>query len=247
MKPIRPQNYGFDLIYEDNHLLIVNKPGGMLVQGDATGDEPLSERAKRFLKDKYDKPGNVFCGVVHRIDRPVSGLVVLTKTSKALTRMNQVFKQRKIKKVYWAVTKRTPKESEGKLVHWLKKNSKKNKVAVFDRAQADAQKAELRYRVMGQLNNHTLIEVVPLTGRPHQIRAQLAALHCPIRGDVKYGFPKPNPNANIHLHARRVHFTHPVKKEPLICTAGLPEEDFWEQFLSLDDFKVEPRKLDFMH
>ncbi|MEM6299665.1 MAG: RNA pseudouridine synthase [Bacteroidota bacterium] len=247
MEAIHPKNYGFDLIYEDNHLLVVNKPGGTLVQGDATGDEPISEKAKRFLKDKYNKPGNVFCGVVHRLDRPVSGVLVLAKTSKGLERMNQVFRQRKITKVYWAITKRKPKEKEGKLAHWLRKDSKKNKTTAFDRPQPDAQQAELKYRVLGQLNEHTLIEVKPLTGRPHQIRVQLAEMGCPIRGDVKYGFPKPDPDGTIHLHARRLHFIHPVKKEPLLLTAPLPVTDFWEQFLKLDDFKVSSRRLDFLH
>ncbi|MGF1532729.1 MAG: RluA family pseudouridine synthase [Bernardetiaceae bacterium] len=247
MEPFSPQKYGFDRIYEDNHLLIVNKPAGILVQGDATGDQPLVEKARQYLKEAYQKPGNVFCGVVHRLDRPVSGLVVLAKTSKGLERMNQLFRLRKVRKVYWTITKRRPPEAEGKLTHWLTKDPKKNKTTAFDAPKGDAKKSELHYRTLGKLNDHFLLEVSPITGRPHQIRAQLAAVGCPIRGDLKYGFAKANPDGSIHLHARRLFFVHPIKQEPLICTAPLPEQDFWEQFLTLDDFKVSQRRLDFLY
>jgi len=224
---------GFHVEYEDNHLIVVNKESGVLVQGDSTGDTPLSEIVKQYLKDKYNKPGNVFCGVLHRLDRPVSGLVVLAKTSKGLTKMNEVFRRREVHKTYWAITKRRPKEMAGKLTHWLKKDPAKNKTKTFDKPRADAQKAELSYKILGSLKNHWLIEVHPLTGRSHQIRAQFAAVGCPIKGDIKYGYAEPNPDASIHLHARKLSFEHPIKREPVSLTGSLPEEEFWQQFLAL--------------
>jgi len=224
---------GFHVEYEDNHLIVVNKKSGVLVQGDSTGDTPLSEIVKQYLKEKYNKPGNVFCGVLHRLDRPVSGLVVLAKTSKGLTKMNEVFRRREIHKTYWAITKRGPKEMAGKLTHWLKKDPAKNKTKTFDKPRADAQKAELSYKILGSLKNHWLIEVHPLTGRSHQIRAQFAAVGCPIKGDIKYGYAEPNSDASIHLHARKLSFEHPIKREPVSLTASLPEEEFWQQFLAL--------------
>jgi len=224
---------GFHVEYEDNHLIVVNKKSGVLVQGDSTGDTPLSEIVKQYLKDKYDKPGNVFCGVLHRLDRPVSGLVVLAKTSKGLTKMNEVFRRREVHKIYWAITKHRPNEIAGTLIHWLKKDPAKNKTKTFDKPRADAQKAELSYKILGSLKNHWLIEVHPLTGRSHQIRAQLAAVGCPIKGDIKYGYAEPNPDASIHLHARKLSFEHPIKREPVSLTGSLPEEEFWQQFLAL--------------
>jgi 23S rRNA pseudouridine1911/1915/1917 synthase len=240
-------NYPFKVIYEDNHLLIVNKEAGVLSQGDKTGDESLVEYGKAFLKEKYDKQGNVFCGLVHRLDRPVSGLVILAKTSKGLERMNALFKHRKINKVYWAVVKRKPPKKEDKLVHYLIKDTQKNVVSAFDQPQEGAQRAELRYRYIGSVNHFHLLEITPLTGRPHQIRAQLAAIGSPIRGDVKYGFPKANPDGNINLHARRANFIHPIKQTPLICVAGLPNDHFWEEFLILDDMKVKDKALDYFY
>ncbi|WP_027003847.1 RluA family pseudouridine synthase [Hugenholtzia roseola] len=240
-------NYPFKVIYEDNHLLIVNKEAGVLSQGDKTGDESLVEYAKAFLKEKYDKQGNVFCGLVHRLDRPVSGLVVLAKTSKGLERMNALFKNRKINKVYWAVVKRKPPKKEDKLVHYLIKDTQKNVVSAFDYPQEGAQRAELRYRYIGAVNHFHLLEITPLTGRPHQIRVQLAAIGSPIRGDVKYGFPKANPDGNINLHARRTNFIHPIKQTPLICVAGLPNDYFWEEFLILDDMEVKDKALDYFY
>lgn len=215
-------------------MLIVDKAPGILVQGDKTGDKPLVDLCKDYIKQKYEKPGAVFLGPVHRLDRPVSGLVVLGRTSKGLERMSKLFKDRKIKKTYWAIVKRRPPEKEGKLVHWLKKDSAKNKTEAFDEPVDGAQKAELKYRVMGHLNDHYMLEVQPLTGRPHQIRVQLASMGCPIRGDVKYGFSKPNPDASINLHARSLDFIHPIKKEPIKVLAGVPQNDFWEQYLVLD-------------
>lgn len=222
----------FHVEYEDNHLIVVNKKSGVLVQGDSTGDTPLSEIVKQYLKEKYDKPGNVFCGVLHRLDRPVSGLVVLAKTSKGLTRMNEVFRRREVHKTYWAITKRSPAEMAGTLIHWLKKDPAKNKTKAFDKPRADAQQAELSYKVLGSLKSHCLIEVHPVTGRSHQIRAQFAAVGCPIKGDIKYGYAEPNPDASIHLHARKLSFEHPIKREPVSLTGSLPEETFWQQFLA---------------
>ena len=231
------------VLYEDNHLIVINKPGGLLVQGDATGDETLSDLVKKYLKEKYNKPGNVFVGVIHRLDRPVSGVVLMAKTSKALERLNKQFRERKIYKKYWAVVKRKPKEEKGKLVHYLVKNQDKNVVSYYDKPVEGALRAELFYTVLGHLNDHFLLEVNPVTGRPHQIRVQLSAMGCPIRGDLKYGFHKPNFDANINLHAKEIIFEHPVTKEKLRISASLPENDFWEQFLSLDRVKVKDKDI----
>lgn len=237
----------FQVIYEDNHIIAVNKQSGVLVQGDNTGDTPLSELVKEWLREKYDKPGNVFCGVIHRLDRPVSGLVVLAKTSKGLERMNKVFRDRKVQKTYWAVVKRKPKWEEGKLINWLIKDREKNITTAYRKEVPDGQYAELNFRVLGKLNDHWLMEIKPITGRPHQIRVQLADMGCPIRGDIKYGFPKPNEDGSINLHARNLQFVHPVKKEPLDITAGVPENPFWEQFLTLDDKKIKNKNLDHLY
>jgi 23S rRNA pseudouridine1911/1915/1917 synthase len=224
-----------DVVYEDNHLLIINKPAGVLVQGDVTKDKPLVDHAKDYIKKKYNKPGAVFLGVVHRIDRPVSGLVIFARTSKALERMNKLFVDKKIQKTYWAVTKQKTRPEAGKLVHWLKKDPAKNITTAYDEEVDGAKRAELNYRYMGTLNRHHLIEVKPLTGRPHQIRVQLSTIGSPIRGDIKYGFKQPNTDGSIHLHARKLYFVHPIKNEPLELIAGVPETDFWEQFLTLEE------------
>lgn len=237
----------FKVVYEDNHLIIVNKEAGVLVQGDVTGDVCLLDMVKDYIKKKYDKPGAVFLGTVHRLDRPVSGLVVFARTSKSLERMNEIFRKRDVQKTYWAVVKRKPAEKKGKLVHWLVKDEKRNTTKAYDYEVPESQKAELSYRWMGEINKHHLIEVSPITGRPHQIRVQLASMGCPIRGDVKYGFDKGNPDGSINLHARRLFFEHPVKKEPIICRASLPENAFWEEFLALDDEEIKVENLGFLY
>ncbi len=237
----------FHVIYEDNHLLIVNKAAGVLVQADSTGDVPLLDLLKDYIKQKYDKPGEVFLGCVHRLDRPVSGLVVFARTSKALERMNEIFRKRDIQKTYWAVVKNKPPLKQDKLTHWLSKDEARNMVTAHEYPVGDAQKAELSYRLVGELNKHFLLEIKPITGRPHQIRVQLAAIGCPIRGDVKYGYNKFNHDNNINLHARRLYFIHPVKQEPILCRAALPNDPFWEEFLAIDDEAIGPEHLGILH
>lgn len=221
------------VIYEDNHLIAVNKPAGMLVQGDETGDVPLSEIVKKYIKDRYGKPGDVFLGVIHRIDRPVSGVVIFARTSKALERMNLLFQERKIAKTYWAITAHRPDPLEGHLEHFILKDGVKNQVKAFDamsnRAKG-AKHAELDYEMLAQIGTHVLIEIHPKTGRPHQIRVQLAKINCPIRGDMKYGFPVGNDDGSICLHSRKLTFEHPIKKERVEIVADPPETMFWEYF-----------------
>lgn len=219
-----------NILYEDNHLIAVNKKPSELVQGDKTGDLSLDIELKGFLKKKYNKPGNVFVGVVHRIDRPVSGAVLFAKTGKALSRLNALVKNRDIEKLYWAVVKNLPPEPEGKLVNYLIKNPEKNKVAVFNDPKEKSLKAELNYRCLGSSDNYHLLEIQLITGRPHQIRAQLAHIGCPVKGDVKYGFNRTNRDASIHLHAREINFLHPVKKTPLKIRARPPADPIWDYF-----------------
>ena len=219
-----------DILFEDNHLIAVNKRAGDIVQIDDTGDEPLDEQVKKYIAAKYNKPNGAFLGVVHRLDRPVSGVILFAKTSKALERINLMFKSREMKKTYWAVVRNRPQPTEGNLVHWLVKNSQKNVTKAHDKEVAGSQRAELNYKLIGELNGYYLIEVDPITGRPHQIRVQLSTLDCPIVGDNKYGYPRGSLKKSICLHARKLQFIHPVKKEPVSIFASLPQDGFWERF-----------------
>jgi len=221
-----PEN--LQVIYEDNHLIVVNKRPGDIVQGDKTGDMPLSEIVKQYIKVKYHKPGNVFLGVVHRIDRPTSGLVIFARTSKALTRMNQMLKEHQIQKTYHAIVKKAPPEKAGTLVHYLKKNTRTNKSTAYEKPVAGAKRAVLHYKQIASSDKYHLLEINLETGRPHQIRVQLAKIGSPIKGDLKYGFPRSNKNGGISLHARKLDFIHPVKKEALQLTAAYPEDDIWQ-------------------
>ena len=219
-----------DILFEDNHLIAVNKRAGDIVQIDDTGDEPLDEQVKKYIAAKYNKPNGAFLGVVHRLDRPVSGVILFAKTSKALERINLMFKSREMKKTYWAVVRNRPQPTEGNLVHWLVKNSQKNVTKAHDNEVAGSQRAELNYKLIGELNGYYLLEVDPITGRPHQIRVQLSTLNCPIVGDNKYGYPRGSLKKSICLHARKLQFIHPVKKEPVSIFAPLPQDGFWERF-----------------
>jgi 23S rRNA pseudouridine1911/1915/1917 synthase len=219
-----------DILFEDNHLIAVNKRAGDIVQIDDTGDEPLDEQVKKYIAVKYNKPNGAFLGVVHRLDRPVSGVILFAKTSKSLERINLMFKSREMKKTYWAVVRNRPQPTEGNLVHWLVKNSQKNVTKAHDKEVAGSQRAELNYKLIGELNGYYLIEVDPITGRPHQIRVQLSTLDCPIVGDNKYGYPRGSLKKSICLHARKLQFIHPVKKEPVSIFAPLPQDGFWERF-----------------
>jgi 23S rRNA pseudouridine1911/1915/1917 synthase len=223
----------FEVLYEDNHLLILNKASGVLVQGDATGDIPLVELGKKYVKAKYNKPGEVYLGVVHRLDRPVSGVVVLARTSKALERMNALFRNKETDKTYWAIVQKKPREAEGTLLHWLLKDEKRNKTTAFTKETHGALRSELHYKTMEARGNLCLLEVKPLTGRPHQIRVQLASMGCSIAGDVKYGASEPTTDGSIALHARALKFEHPVKKELLSVEAPLPSNEAWRPFKNM--------------
>jgi 23S rRNA pseudouridine1911/1915/1917 synthase len=223
-----------EVIYEDNHIIIVNKQSGEIVQGDKTGDRPLSDIVKDYIKEKYQKPGAVFLGVVHRLDRPVSGLVIFARTSKALTRLNKMFVDGEVHKTYWAIVKKetgAKNQNTGEwhtLTHWLVRNEKQNKSYAYDHEKPNAKKAILKYRTIGQSDNYTLLEVNLMTGRHHQIRCQLAAMGCPIKGDLKYGAPRSNPDGSISLMSRRVEFIHPVSKTPIIVDAPIPQDPLWQ-------------------
>ena len=216
------------VLHEDNHVIIVNKRVGDIVQGDKTGDKPLSEVVKSYIKEKYNKPGNVYLGVVHRLDRPTSGIVLFSKTSKALPRLNKLFQQKDAKKTYWAVVKNRPPKDKDVLVHYLKRNPKQNKSFAHKNEVPDSKKAILEYRILKELNNYFLLEIDLQTGRHHQIRSQLSAIGCPIKGDLKYGFDRSNKDAGIHLHARKLEFIHPVKNEPIEVIAEVPDEPLWK-------------------
>ncbi len=222
---------GNNILFEDNHLIIINKQPSQIIQGDKTGDTPLSDLLKAFIKERDHKPGNVFLGVVHRIDRPVSGAVIFAKTSKALTRLNEMIKEGQIHKTYWAVVKNQPPEESGHLLHYLKKNEEKNKSFSYDKEVSGSRKAELTYRLIGHSQNYFLLEVILLTGRHHQIRSQLSKIGCPVKGDLKYGFDRSNPDGSIHLHARQIEFIHPVSKEEICVVADPPDDRLWDAFL----------------
>lgn len=220
-----------DILYEDNHIIAVNKRSGDLVQSDQDGNLSLEEEIKEFIRRRDKKPGEVFLGVVHRIDRPVSGVVIFAKTSKALARLNEMIKNRQITKKYWAVTEELPKETEGTLCHYIARDNKTNRAHAYDSPRNDSKEALLNYRLLAGSTNYRLLEVELITGRHHQIRCQLAKIGCPIKGDLKYGAKRSNPGGGISLHARSVEFIHPVRKEPILITAPVPEKDgLWAFF-----------------
>lgn len=216
------------VLYEDNHIIIVNKRVGDIVQGDKTGDKPLSDVVKEYIKQKYNKPGNVYLGVVHRLDRPTTGIVLFAKTSKALSRLNDLFKNRETKKTYWAIVKNKPEKESDTLVHYLKRNEKNNTSKAHIKEVPNSKKASLDYTVIKTLNNYYALEINLHTGRHHQIRSQLSALGSPIKGDLKYGFDRSNPDGGIHLHARKLEFIHPVTKEHISITAPVPDDSLWQ-------------------
>jgi 23S rRNA pseudouridine1911/1915/1917 synthase len=221
-----------EIIYEDNHLIAVNKNCHEIVQGDKTGDAPLSELLKIYLKEKYVKPGNVFTGVTHRLDRPVTGVVIFAKTGKALKRMNELFGNGEVKKIYWAIVKDRPPKPEGELVHWLVRNEKQNKSYAYDREKPNSKKAVLYYRLIACSDHYSLLEINLKTGRHHQIRCQLARIGCPVKGDLKYGAERSNPDGGISLHAHSVTFIHPVSKESTEITAPAPDDNLWKVLIA---------------
>jgi 23S rRNA pseudouridine1911/1915/1917 synthase len=227
MKIISNKN-NLQILHEDNHLIVVNKRVGDIVQGDKTGDKPLSEVVKEYIKEKYNKPGEVFLGVVHRLDRPTTGIVVFARTSKALTRMNELFSSRETQKTYWAIVKNKPEKSEDKLLHFIKRNEKNNTSKAHIKEVPESKLASLDYTIFKELNNYFALEINLHTGRHHQIRAQLSAIGSPIKGDLKYGFDRSNPDGGIHLHARKLVFAHPVTKEEIILIAPTPSDSVWD-------------------
>jgi 23S rRNA pseudouridine1911/1915/1917 synthase len=222
-----------EILYEDNHLLAVNKKSSDLSQGDATGDISLDSEIKAYLSKKYNKPGDVFLGVVHRLDRPVGGVILYARTSKALRRLNEMFKAREVRKTYLAIVGERPPEDEATITHFLKKNEKLNKVFVYDNQVKGSQQASLSYKLTGRSERYFLLEIELHSGRHHQIRAQLAKIGCPVKGDLKYGYPRSNSDGSINLFARKLELVHPVKKEKIIITAPLPETDVWKYFIDL--------------
>jgi len=219
------------VLYEDNHLIAINKRSGDIVQGDKTGDLPLSEITKQYIKKKFNKPGQVYLGVAHRLDRPTTGIVVFARTSKALSRVNKIFAEKEVKKIYWAIVKNRPETDQGRVTHWLKRNPKQNKSYAHENEVTDSKKAILEYQILKKLNTYYLLEIDLKTGRHHQIRAQLTAIGCPIKGDLKYGFDRSNKDGSIHLHARSLSILHPVKKEPLTIFAPPPKDSVWDACL----------------
>ena len=232
MSKILSNKSNLQVLYEDNHIIIVNKRAGDIVQGDKTGDKPLSEVVKEYIKDKYNKPGNVYLGVVHRLDRPTTGLVIFAKTSKVLPRLNKLFLSKDIKKTYWTIVKNEPSKTEDTLINWLKKNPKNNKSTAYTKEVKDSKKAILHYKLLKKLDNYYLLEINLETGRHHQIRSQLSNIGCAIKGDLKYGFDRSNKDAGIHLHARYIEFIHPVKNELITISAPLPKDAIWDACLA---------------
>ncbi|MDT7830780.1 RNA pseudouridine synthase [Flavobacteriaceae bacterium S356] len=228
---MRSTKDSLQVLFEDNHIIIINKRAGDIVQGDKTGDTPLSDIVKQYIKEKYQKPGDVFLGVVHRLDRPTSGIVMFARTSKALERLNKMLREKQIQKTYWAVVKNLPKKENNTLVHFLKKNPKNNKSTVYTKETEGSKKAYLHYKTVKKLDNYSLLEIDLETGRHHQIRAQLSYIGSPIKGDLKYGFDRSNKDGSIHLHARRIQFIHPVKKDEVIITAPPSKDVIWQACL----------------
>ena len=231
MSKVLSNKSNLQILFEDNHIVVVNKRAGDIVQGDKTGDKPLSDVVKEYIAEKYNKPGNVYLGVVHRLDRPTTGLVMFAKTSKVLPRLNALFVSKDITKTYWAIVKKQPEKQQDTLIHWLKKNPKNNKSYVYQHEVKDSKKAVLHYKILKKLDRYFLLEIALETGRHHQIRAQLAHIGCPIKGDLKYGFDRSNDDGSIHLHARHITFIHPVKKTPVEITADLPNDIIWDACL----------------
>lgn len=219
--------HNLQILHEDNHIIVINKRVGDIVQGDKTGDKPLSDVVKEYIKEKYNKPGEVFLGVVHRLDRPTTGIVIFARTSKALERLNTMFSNRETQKTYWAVVKNKPSKNEDNLVHFLKRNEKNNTSKAYIKEIPESKKASLDYKIIKTLDNYFALEINLHTGRHHQIRAQLAAVGCPIKGDLKYGFERSNPDGGIHLHARKLAFLHPVSKESIAIIAEPPKDAIW--------------------
>ena len=217
------------ILYEDNHIIVVSKTSGEIVQGDKTGDKTLCDSVKEYIKEKYAKPGNVFLGIAHRLDRPVSGIVIFAKTSKALSRLNNMFRDGEVHKLYWAITQNMPQKEEDTLTHWIVRNEKQNKSYAYDREKPGSKKAMLHYKVISSTDNYTLLAVNLMTGRHHQIRCQLSAIGCPIKGDLKYGSRRSNNDGSISLHARKVAFVHPVSKQPMCIEAPVPDDRLWRE------------------
>ena len=227
MKNIISNKNNLQVLFEDNHIIAINKRCGDIVQGDKTGDKPLSEIVKSFIKTKYSKPGNVYLGIPHRLDRPTSGVVMFAKTSKSLSRLNKIFKDGKVQKYYWAVTKNNPEKQEDTLIHWLRKNEKTNKSTYFKKETVKAKKAVLHYRVLKKLERYFIIEIKLVTGRHHQIRCQLSAIGCPVRGDLKYGYDRSNNDGGIDLHAKKIIFEHPINGKKIIIDAPVRDTKIW--------------------
>ena len=217
------------ILYEDNHIIVVSKTSGEIVQGDKTGDKTLCDSVKEYIKEKYAKPGNVFLGIAHRLDRPVSGIVIFAKTSKALSRLNNMFRDGEVHKLYWAITQNMPQKEEDTLTHWIVRNEKQNKSYAYDREKPGSKKAMLHYKVISSTDKYTLLAVNLMTGRHHQIRCQLSAIGCPIKGDLKYGSRRSNNDGSISLHARKVEFVHPVSKQPMCIEAPVPDDRLWRE------------------